>query len=94
MRKLDMDPEARLDLFVTMEAFLGYVKSLHTSLGEVMADVAAIRDTVFNDPSEIAAYRNNNLKTVLGRAKPLVDEAMRSCDDMLEEFVSSQRWEN
>jgi hypothetical protein len=42
MCKLDMDPEARLDLFVTMEAFLGYVKSLPTSLGEVMADIAAI----------------------------------------------------
>ena len=34
MRKLDMDPGARLDLFVTMEAFLGHVKSLHTSLGD------------------------------------------------------------
>jgi hypothetical protein len=93
MRKLDMDPEARLDLFVTMEAFLGYVKTLHTSLGEVMADVAAIRDAVFNDPAEITAYRNN-LKIALGSAKPLVEEAMRSCDDMLEEFASSQRWEN
>jgi hypothetical protein len=93
MRKLDMDPEARLDLFVTMEAFLGYVKSLHSSLGEVMADVAAIRDAVFTDPTEIAAYRNN-LKIALGSAKPLVEEAMRNCDDMLEEFVASQRWEN
>lgn len=74
MRKLGMDPEARLDLFVTMEAFLGYVKSLHTSLVEVMADVAAIRDAVFNDPTEIAAYRNN-LKIALGNAKPLVEEA-------------------
>jgi len=93
MRKLDTDPQARLDLFVTMEAFLSHVKSLRTSLGEVMADVAAIRDAVFADPTEIAAYRNN-LNIVLGSAKPFVEEAMRNCDDMLEEFVASQRWEN
>jgi hypothetical protein len=93
MRKLDMDPEARLGLFVTMAALLGFVKSLHTSLGEVMADVAAIRDAVFTDPTEIAAYRNN-LNIAPGSAKPLVEEAMRNCDDMLEEFVASPRWEN
>ena len=93
MRKLDVDPEARLDLFVTMEGFLGYVKSLHSSLGEVMADVAAIRDAVFTDRTEIADYRNN-LNIALGSAKPLVEEAMRNCDDMMEEFVASQRWEN
>jgi hypothetical protein len=93
MRKLDMDPGARLDLFVTMEALLGYIKSLHTNLGEVMADVAAIRDAVVADPTEIAAYRNN-LNITLGSTKPLVEEAMRHCDDMLEEFVASRRWEN
>ena len=48
-----------------------------------MADVAAIRDAVFADPTEIAAYRNN-LNIVLGSAKPFVEEAMHNCDDMLE----------
>jgi hypothetical protein len=34
------------------------------------------------------------LKIALGSAKSLVEEAMRNCDDMLEEFVASQRREN
>jgi hypothetical protein len=88
-----MDTEARLDLFATMEAFLVYVKSLHTTLGEVMADVAAIRNTVFDDPAEIAVYRSN-LKAALDSAKPMMDEAIRSYDDLLEEFAASQQWKN
>jgi len=85
-----MDPEARMDLYVTIEALLGYVKSLHATLGAVMADVAAIRDTVF-DPVEIAAYRAC-MKVDFDNAKPMTDEAMR--DDIIEEVFISQRWEN
>lgn len=54
MRRFDMDPQARMDLYAAMETFLGYVKTVHATLGAVMADVAAIRDTVF-DPEENAA---------------------------------------
>ena len=92
MRRFDMDPEARMDLYATVEALLDYVKSLHVTLGDVMTDVAAIRDTVF-DPVEIAAYRAS-MRVAPDNAKPLMDEAMRSCDDIIEEVFTSQRWEN
>ena len=93
MRKFEMEPEARIDLFVTMEAFLGYVKSLHATLGAVMSDVTAIRNTVFDDPEEVALYRSN-LKMTLNTARPMVDEVIRSYDEILEEITGSQKWEN
>jgi hypothetical protein len=39
------------------EALLGCVESLHASIGAVMAEVAAIRNTVFEDAEEISSYR-------------------------------------
>lgn len=93
MRISGMDPEARPDLFAAMEAFLGSVESLHATLAAVMADAAATRNTVFDDPAGIAVY-GRNLKLALSTAKPMVDEALRSHDEMLEDFVSSQGWKN
>jgi hypothetical protein len=93
MSKLPMAPEERMELFAFLEALLGCLKSLHASVGAVMADVAAMRTTIFENPEEIANYRAN-LKASLATAKPIVDEAMRSYDDMLDEIVSSQQYKN
>ena len=93
MCKLPMDAEERMELFTYLEALLGCVKSLHASVGAVMADVAAMRTTIFEDPEEIAQYRAN-LRVSLATAKPMVDEAMRSYDDMMEEIASSQQYKN
>ncbi len=93
MSKLPMDADERMELFTYLEALLGCVKSLHASVGAVMADVAAMRTTIFEDPEEIAQYRTN-LKMSLATAKPMVEEAMRSYDDMLEQIVSSQQYKN
>lgn len=93
MSKLQLDFEERMELFTYLETLLGCVKSLHASVGAVMADVAAMRTTLFEDADEIAHYKTN-LKVALATAKPMVDEAMRSYDDMLEEIVSSQQYKN
>lgn len=76
--------EERGEILAYLEALLSCVKSLHASVGAVMADVSAIRNTVMEDPEEIA----------LATAKPMVDEAMRSCDDLMEEIVASQQYKN
>jgi len=93
MAKAQMDAQEKMDLLAYLEAILGCVKSLHAGLGAVMADVAAIRNTVFDDPDELATYRTN-LKLAVQTAKPMVDEALRSYDDLMEEITTSQRWEN
>lgn len=56
MSKLRLEPRERTELLAYLEALLGCVKSLHASIGAVMADVAAIRNTVFED-AETSAYR-------------------------------------
>lgn len=93
MSKMQMDSQERMELLAYLEALLGCVKSLHASVGAVMADVAAIRNTVFEDPDEIALYRNN-LRLAVATAKPMVDEAMRSYDDLMVEIVDSQQYKN
>lgn len=47
----------KLDLLVSLEALLGCMKSLHATLGAVLADVAALRNTVLEDLEDIAALR-------------------------------------
>jgi len=85
--------EERAEILAYLEALLGCVKSLHASVGAVMADVAAIRTTMLDDPEEIALYRTN-LKLAVATAKPMVEEAMRSYDDLMDEIVGSQPYKN
>jgi len=54
-----------------------------------MADLAALRNTVFEDPGHMAGCRAN-LESVVSAAKPLVDEASDSCDDLLQELIAWQ----
>ena len=93
MAKLEMTTQEKMDLLAYLEAILGCVKSLHAGLGAVMADIAAIRTTVFDDPGDLETYRSN-LKLAVATAKPMVDQALRSYDDLLEQIVDSQQWQN
>jgi len=85
--------EERAEILAYLDALLACVKSLHASVGALMADVAAMRSTMLEDSDEIAMYRTN-LKMAAATAKPMVDEAMRSYDDLLEEIVGSQPYKN
>jgi len=81
------------DLRPHLEKILSCVKSLHVTLSAVMADVAAIRKTMFEDPEKIDTYRNH-LKQTIATTKPLVDEAMLSYDFLMQEISDSQQWTN
>jgi uncharacterized membrane-anchored protein YhcB (DUF1043 family) len=58
-----------------------------------MADVAAIRKTMFEDPEKIDSYRNH-LKQTIATTRPLVNEAMLSYDLLIQEISDSQQWTN
>jgi hypothetical protein len=58
-----------------------------------MADVAAIRKTMFEDPENIDTYRNQ-LKQTIATTKPLVDEAMLSYDFLMQEILDTEQWSN
>lgn len=69
------------------------MKSLHPTVGSVMADVGTIRNTLFEDPDDMAVYRAN-LRLAVASAKPLVDEVLNSYDDLLQDIVKSQQYTN
>ena len=81
------------DLRLHLEQIFSCVKSLHVTLSAVMADVAAIRRTMFEDPEKIDTYRNH-LKQTIATTKPLVDEAMLSYDFLMQAISDSQQWTN
>lgn len=93
MAKLQLESEERMELVAYLEELLGCVKFLHTSVGEVMADVAAIRRTVLENAEDLALYQSN-LKHEATSARPMVREALRSYDDLIAEFAGSQRYKN
>lgn len=61
------------------------VRSVHSVLSALMADVAALRQTLLQDAGEIADYKDN-LRSALEIARPLVDEAMQSYDGMMRQI--------
>jgi hypothetical protein len=81
------------DLRPHLEKILSCVKALHVTLSAVMADVAAIRKTMFEGAGKIDTYRNH-LKQTISTTKPLVDEAMLSYDFLMQEISDSQQWTN
>ena len=94
---LNLDAEIRerddecLQEFLAMT--LGHVKSLHAALTGLMTDMAALRKTILEEPEDLAQYQAN-LQVAVETAKPLVDEAMRSYDEMIQVLSSSERWAN
>jgi hypothetical protein len=93
MSKLQWTAEEKLDLLASLEGLIGCMKSLHATMGAVMADVSAIRNTLFDDPEDLAVHRSN-LRLSAITAKPKADEALSSYDDLLAEIADSQRYAN
>lgn len=85
-----LNPELQVDDMQNLQDFLLFtvkqVKSMHAVLSALMADVAAVRRTVLQDSEEIADYKNN-LRSAIKTAKPLIDEAMRSYDDVIRQIA-------
>jgi len=93
MSKHQWDTQEKMDLLAYLEALQGCVKTLHASIGEVMADLAALRNTVL-DEAEGMTLNRSNLRVAAASAKPVIDEAIHSYDDLLQEIVDSQPYAN
>jgi hypothetical protein len=89
MSKSELDPRDRLGLLASLETLLGCMKALHATVESVMADVASMRSTVFEDPVELVAYRAN-LRLAVAPEKPAVEEALSSYEDFLQDVVESR----
>jgi hypothetical protein len=94
---LNLDVELRKQNDEYLQEFialtLGHVKSLHAALTGLMTDVAALRRTMLAEPEDKDLYQEN-LRVALETAKPLVDEAMQSYDDMIQSVANGKSWEN
>jgi hypothetical protein len=66
----------------TLAEIVEHVRGLHTILSTVMLDVAALRQTVLVERSDLSVYAGK-VKAGAKIAKPLLDTAMRSYDDIL-----------
>jgi broad specificity phosphatase PhoE len=72
---------------------LQHVRTLHATLSAVMTDVAAIRRTLLEEPEDLFQYKSN-LLAAIETAKPLVDEALQSYDEMIRQIQDLKEWQN
>ena len=77
----DQCDEIRL-LQEQMSITLKHLKSFHLTLSSLMLDVSAIRATVLKT-SEAKARHKKNVATAMSKARPLIDEAMQSYDELI-----------
>ncbi len=70
-----------------------HVKTLHATLSALMTDVAAIRRTLLEEPEDMDQYKSN-LLSAIETARPLVDEAMHSYDQMIRQIRDLEEWRN
>lgn len=69
----------------TLAEVVEHVKGLHTLLSTVMLDVAAVRQTVLAGAPELGVY-SARLKDGARMAKPLLQTAMRSYDEIIQKL--------
>ena len=60
-------------------------------ISALMAEVAALRKT---EKPENADWYESNLKAAMETARRFVDDAMRTCDEMVELVCSTDVWKN
>ena len=93
MAKLQLESEERMELVAYLEALLGCVKSLHASVGDVLAEVAAMRSYGARKSGRHRLV-SDQLEAEAASARPMVQDALRSYDDLIAEFAGSQRYKN
>jgi hypothetical protein len=69
------------------------MRALHATLSALMTDVAAMRRTLLHGPGDIVHYKNN-LRSAIETARPIVEEAMQSYDQMIQQIEESEAWRN
>jgi hypothetical protein len=80
-------------LQATLAATIGQMKGLHAMISALMPEVAALRKTVAEKPENADLYQSN-LKAAMEAAKPFVDEAMQTYDEMIELVCSTDVWKD
>lgn len=80
-------------LQATLAVAIGQMKGLHAMISALMAEVAALRKTVAEKPENADVYQSN-LKAAMETAKPFVDDAMQTYDEMIELVCSTDVWKN
>jgi len=80
-------------LQATLAVAIGQMKGLHAMISALMAEVAALRKTVAEKPENDELYQTN-LKAAVETAKPFVDDAMQTYDEMIEMVCSADGWKN
>ncbi len=81
------------DLQEFLISTLKHVRTLHATLSAVMTDVAAIRRTLLEEPKDVLQYKSN-LLAAIETAKPLVNEALQSYDEMIRQIQGFKEWRN
>jgi hypothetical protein len=69
----------------TLADVVEHVKGLHRLLSTVMLDVAALRQTLLTEPSDGRVY-SAKVKAGAQIAKPLLDTAMRSYNEIIQKL--------
>ena len=80
-------------LQATLAVAIGQMKGLHAMISALMAEVAALRKTVAEKPENAEQYQTN-LKAAMQTAKPFVDDAMQTYDEMIDLVCSREVWKN
>ncbi len=80
-------------LQATLAVAIGQMKGLQAMISALMAEVAALRKTVAERPENAEQYQSN-LKAAMETAKPFVDDAMQTYDEMIEMVCSTDVWKN
>ena len=93
MSKLEWTVQEKLELLASLEALMGCMKSLHATMGAVMADVSAMRNILIDNSEDLAVYGSNS-RPVAATAQPKGEEALSSYDDLLAEIADSKRYAN
>lgn len=95
MDKKRMKDQEQEDLLLYLDSLLRCLDALHTSVGEVMADVAVMRNTILEDQQELSLYRSGKPLT-MGSIK-LLDHGLfadASYTDLMMEIASTQQYKN
>jgi len=95
MDKKRMDDQEKDDLLLYLDSLLRCVDALHTSVGDVMADVVTMRNAILEDQQELAIYRRG--KRTAKESAQVLDHGLYtdvSYTDLMMEIASSQQYKN
>lgn len=89
-----MDPELEMDemrcLHEEILIALKHLKGFHLTICSVMIDIAAIRQTILTTPGLKSKYKKN-LAEVSQRSRPLIEAALRSYDELIENLGEHEK---